>query len=452
MKVNVSQLSHHPLNSEIYSLSSLDDLISSIEEFGLLQPLVINERNEVVSGNRRLEAIRRLGWEEVEVSLISSVAEDEPKLIVHHNKQRVKTCKELLNEVSVLLPGLEIGKGKRTDLTSVPENTGVKARDKVADIVGVSSSQIGKLLFIHKTDSHYIDLIDEGVLTVSQAYLTVSRMKKQQDSLVGVQSRVIESREDFIFHNKSSHKMDDLSDKSVDLIFTSPPYWNKRNYVEGGGLGNEKTDSEFVSNLVTHLDDCSRILKDDGSFFLVLGDTFHQSNLLNIPHRVAIGLQEKGWLLRNTIVWKKTNPKPSSSKSNLSQTYEFIFHLVRSLGYKYRHTLSPMKHEYKVHASPRHRDMKPTKKKMYPYIPREGKNMGDYWSEDVVTSAVAMNVQSDGTLEHPAPFPENIVTLPILQTTNEGDLVLDPFMGTGTTGKVANRLGRRFVGYDVRVF
>jgi ParB-like chromosome segregation protein Spo0J len=99
MKVIVSQLLHHPLNAEIYSLSSLDDLISSIEEFGLLQPLVINQRNEVVSGNRRLEAIRRLGWEEVEVNVVSSVAEDEPKLIVHHNKQRVKTCKELLNEV-----------------------------------------------------------------------------------------------------------------------------------------------------------------------------------------------------------------------------------------------------------------------------------------------------------------------------------------------------------------
>ena len=143
MKVNVSKLTHHPLNSEIYSLSSLDDLISSIEEFGLLQPLVINERNEVVSGNRRLEAIRRLGWEKVEVTVISSAAEDEPKLIVHHNKQRVKTCKELLNEVSVLLPGLEIGQGKRTDLTCVPENTSGRTRDKVADIVGVSSSQIG---------------------------------------------------------------------------------------------------------------------------------------------------------------------------------------------------------------------------------------------------------------------------------------------------------------------
>ena len=116
----------------------------------------------MVSGNRRLEVIRRLGWKEVEVNVVSFVEEDEPKLIVHHNKQRVKSCKELLNEVSVLLPGLEIAKGKRTDLTSVPANTGVKTRDKVADIVGVSSGQIGKLLFIQKTDSHYIEFIDEG--------------------------------------------------------------------------------------------------------------------------------------------------------------------------------------------------------------------------------------------------------------------------------------------------
>ena len=78
--------------------------------------------------------------------------------------------------------------------------------------------------------------------------------------------------------------------------------------------------------------------------------------------------------------------------------------------------------------------------------------MGDYWSEDVVTSSVATNVPSDGSLEHPAPFPENIITLPILQTTEEGDTVCDPFMGTGTTGRVANQFGRKFVGYDVRVF
>ena len=89
---------------------------------------------------------------------------------------------------------------------------------------------------------------------------------------------------------------------------------------------------------------------------------------------------------------------------------------------------------------------------MSPYIPREGKNVGDYWSEDVVTSSVAMNIKSNGSLEHPAPFPEKIVILPILQSTDNNDLVVDPFMGTGTTGNVANSLGRRFIGYDIRTF
>ena len=78
-----------------------------------------------------------------------------------------------------------------------------------------------------------------------------------------------------------------------------------------------------------------------------------------------------------------------------------------------------------------------------------GRIWGDFWDESVVRTAVAKNKPLPDGVEHPAPFPEQIVTLPILQTTDEGDTVLDPFMGTGTTGKVANRLGRRFVGYDV---
>ena len=305
MQVPVSQLQHHPLNAEIYSLSSIDDLVSSIGEVGLLQSLVINNRNEVLSGNRRLEAIRKLGWQKVEVDVVETDAEKE--LIVHYNKQRIKSCKELLNEFAVLLPQYEVGQGKRTDLTNVPRNKSCSARDKIADLIGVSSSQIGKLLFIQKTDPNYIDLIDDGVLTISQAYLTLSRVKNQQESLVEISPEEHENTDEYVFHHKSSHQMVELADKSVDCIFTSPPYWNKRNYVEGGGLGNEQTDKEFVSNLVSHLQDCKRILKDDGSFFLVLGDTFQNSNLLNIPHRVVIGLQEQGWILRNTIValaWK----------------------------------------------------------------------------------------------------------------------------------------------------
>ena len=86
-----------------------------------------------------------------------------------------------------------------------------------------------------------------------------------------------------------------------------------------------------------------------------------------------------------------------------------------------------------------------------PYIPREGKNMGDWWSEEIVQSAVA-NQKVSNDVEHPAPFPEKIVILPVLQTTDEGDLILDPFMGSGTTGNVATSYQRRFVGYDIQVY
>jgi DNA modification methylase len=77
--------------------------------------------------------------------------------------------------------------------------------------------------------------------------------------------------------------------------------------------------------------------------------------------------------------------------------------------------------------------------------------MGDYWNEDIVRTSVAnqkLNIEG----EHPAPFPEEIITLPILQTSNQGDLILDLFMGSGTVGRVCDKIGRRFVGYDLNEF
>ena len=78
--------------------------------------------------------------------------------------------------------------------------------------------------------------------------------------------------------------------------------------------------------------------------------------------------------------------------------------------------------------------------------------MGDYWDEDVVKTAVANQVSRKSLVDHPAPFHENIVKLPLLQTSREYDLVLDPFCGVGTTGKVANQMNRKFVGYDIRFY
>ena len=274
--------------------------------------------------------------------------------------------------------------------------------------------------------------------------------------------------------------MEEVKDKSVQLVFTSPPYWKQRKYSEGNevSLGSEDTPEEYVSNLVNHLDDVKRVVRKEGSFFLNLGDKFLNGNLLNLPHRVVIGLQNKGWLLRNTIIWRKTNSKPSSSKSNLQSTYEFIFHLTLSKSYLYQPTRIPVvgdkgkspdlgeivrhknlhgkkKPEFSVQRKIAHNNLRHGKKKDYSYYPYIGdgtRNMGDYWSEDIVETAAANHNGRFGNANHPAPFNPKIVAIPLLQTTNEGDLVLDPFHGAGTVQNVATAYGRKYVGYDVKIY
>ena len=454
MKVKVSTLKHHPKNKEIYTLSSIEELMESISEVGLLQPLIIDSRNQVISGNRRFESVKRLGWEEVQVEVKEVNDGEEELLLIHFNKQRIKSFKELINEYLILDGYYRKGQGRRTDLTSVKSNRS-SSRDIVSKEMGISSSQLQRLIFIHKYHPDHIELLDKGILTVNQSYLQIQRELKEKESreIKPNNKSKTTKNSSWRFYQKSSHDMSELKDGEVQTIFTSPPYWNKRKYSEEEGLGNEKTSEEFVINLSEHLRDCKRVLNERGSFFLNLGDTFYNGNLQNVPHRVVLKLQEQGWMLRNTIIWSKTNPKPSSSKSNLTPSYEFIFHLVKSKDYLYNQTLTELSNKSKPSLPPRHRNTDLTKtSSVSPYFPNlNGKNMGDFWNEEIVRTSVA-NQKLDIKGEHPAPYPKEIVILPILQTSNVNDLILDPFMGSGTTGRVCDELERRFVGYDLRKY
>ena len=451
MKIKVSSLTHHPKNKEIYTLSSIEELMESISEVGLLQSLIIDQHHQIISGNRRFESIKRLGWNEVEVEVKEVKEGEEELLLIHYNKQRIKSFKELINEYLTLDNLYRKGQGKRTDLTSVKSNIS-STRDIVSKEMGISSSQLRRLVYIYKNKPEYIELLDKGILTVNQSYLQIQREEKERDSRSS-NPNINHTKEnsEWRFYQKSSNDMSELKDGEVQTIFTSPPYWNKRKYSKEKGLGNEKTSEEFVINLSKHLRDCKRVLNDRGSFFLNLGDTFYNGNLQNVPHRVILKLQEQGWILRNTIIWSKTNPKPSSSKSNLTPSYEFIFHLVKSMEYNYYPTLTKLSDKTKPSLPPRHRSVNGDySKSVSPYLSNiKGKNMGEYWNEDIVRTSVA-NQKLDIEGEHPAPFPEEIITIPILQTSKERDLVLDPFMGSGTTGRVCDKLGRRFMGYDLK--
>ena len=112
MKVNISKLSHHPKNQEIYDLSSIEELMESISEVGLLQPIVIDQYFQIISGNRRFESIKRLGWDEVEVIKREVKDGEEELLLIHYNKQRIKSFKELINEYLILDRYYRKGQGR----------------------------------------------------------------------------------------------------------------------------------------------------------------------------------------------------------------------------------------------------------------------------------------------------------------------------------------------------
>ena len=176
MKINVEKLKHHPFNSEVYRLSDIESLKESIKKVGLLEPLIINKKNEVLSGNRRLEAIKKLKYRTVKVILKELKKNDEPLHIISHNSQRIKTSREILNEINVISKYYKNKQGFRSDLTSVDINRS-SSRKKISERLGISGDKVYKLIYIDSVSSKLIDLIDNGKLSINQSYLEAKRKK-----------------------------------------------------------------------------------------------------------------------------------------------------------------------------------------------------------------------------------------------------------------------------------
>ena len=126
-----------------------------------------------------------------------------------------------------------------------------------------------------------------------------------------------------------------LPDESVHMVMTSPPYWNLRDYDHADQLGLEPESDQYVQNMADVFDEVKRVLRPDGSLWLNLGDTYENKDLQQIPARVALELQQRGWILRNRVTWAKPNPMPQSVKDRLNDTTEAVFHFVKNKSYWY---------------------------------------------------------------------------------------------------------------------
>lgn len=235
----------------------------------------------------------------------------------------------------------------------------------------------------------------------------------------------------------------------VDCIVTSPPYYGQRDYGVDGQIGHEDHPSEFINELVEVFSLCRQILRETGSLWINIGDTYwsgkgaHKSKevkqgarrfglrpqdrpgdghwarpkqLLLIPHRLAIALQDDGWLVRNDNVWIKPNPVPDQVRDRCSMSHEYVFHLTTSRWYYFNRLQVG-------------REM-PSGRVLPPL---------DTW--EVRPSA--------GNGYHKASFSEDLVRIPILASTPPNGVVLDPFNGSGTSTIFARTHGFRSVGIDI---
>jgi len=302
-----------------------------------------------------------------------------------------------------------------------------------------------------------------------------------------------------------------MPSRCIDCCITSPPYWNKRQYLQGG-IGLEEHPSEYVQALVGVFSEVHRVLKDTGSFWLNIGDSYHNKHLLGLPWRVAFDLIDRGgWILRNEIIWNKVKGGPDNSKDRLGNVHEQLFHFVKcAKGYYYdvdairskpsqakvvngavvsATGVSGVRYKRQIELSTSLTDQEKTNamnalEDMLQEV-REG-TLSDFrmiirgqqrttHSDSSRLSGRAKELDEKGFYflrYHPngskprdvwsimpedtqkrrlhyAPFPEDLCKIPILATCPENGIVLDPFAGTGTALLAARHLGRKSIGIDL---
>ena len=257
-----------------------------------------------------------------------------------------------------------------------------------------------------------------------------------------------------------------LPDASVNCIVTSPPYFGLRDYGTDGQIGLERTPAEYVARMAELFRELRRVLRDDGTAWLNLGDSFSaEKQLLGIPWRVAFALQDDGWILRSDIIWAKGNPMPESVKDRPTRAHEYVFLLTKSPRYWYDADAiaEPMTSDGGgdfmrdlTDVQPEHGGKSRTGKwarnnRKQDNVSRRYTGFNDrYVAPNKRNRRSVWNVNPQPFNEaHFATFPPKLIEPMILAGCPAGGVVYDPFMGSGTTALVARRLGRHYIGSEL---
>jgi len=252
-----------------------------------------------------------------------------------------------------------------------------------------------------------------------------------------------------------------LPGESVDMVITSPPYWGLRDYGVVGQIGREENLELYFKKLCDIFAEVKRVLKAEGSCWVNLGDAYGGTNtkksLLQIPSRFALMMtDELGYILRNEIIWHKPNAMPESVKDRFTVDFEKLFFFVKNKKYYFEQQKEAMVTEDinpprgskgvigQINSGRRKQDL-------------VGRNdyigFNDRYKPPVDLMRNKRSVWSISTRNfselHFAVYPEELIETPIKAGCPKDGIVLDPFMGSGTTGVVAKKLGRNWIGIEI---
>jgi site-specific DNA-methyltransferase (adenine-specific) len=268
-----------------------------------------------------------------------------------------------------------------------------------------------------------------------------------------------------------------LPDSSVDLCVTSPPYYNLRDYQNSGQLGAEKTVAEFVENLCLVFDEVYRVMKPTGSCWVNIGDSYNNKKLLQVPSRFEIAMSDRGWHLRNEIIWNKPNPQPISSKDRFWTNHEKFFWFVKDVKNYYFNRESILVPQAEISIRRMFSKNNVTKRKDANTSEKEGfslssANQDKHYARMREESGITKDFNYEELIRtgkcpmrpeftvwetasttykgaHFAVYPPDLIMKPILSCCPVGGIVIDPFMGSGTTGEVARLNDRNYIGFEL---
>jgi DNA modification methylase len=281
-------------------------------------------------------------------------------------------------------------------------------------------------------------------------------------------------------------RMSGLPDRSVQMCVTSPPYFGLRDYGVDGQIGLEKTPEQFIARLVDVFREVRRVIADDGTCWINIGDSYCSTapgtrnapqtkgssdkpeqwantrpktpegmkpkDLIGIPWMLAFALRADGWYLRQDIIWHKPNPMPESVRDRCTKSHEYIFLRSKSEKYFYDHEAVKESAVWQRENNPEWQHARAATNSKKHEANRNGKSGGfSSWSPEQGRNRRSVWTVSNRPYKgaHFAVFPPALVEPCILAGSRPGDVVLDPFNGSGTTGQVALQHGRQYVGIEL---